>query len=323
MLFISMCAGCQGVRLVKEGEDSRNAILDLYTVQAMDNLVRARRNMPFVQLAYRNIGVQDQDSLGGTIGETYTDSNVVTRTGLAVVSSAVHTASSVLAVGGSKSRAKTITYAADPVTDKNDIYVDYLAFANDQGLLMESCSEPKCGYHIRRKFNGKWYWIPAEAAPVFLALVLKTSMMRGPDALPSPYYDRKIAKAHSVTRTPLDPKQTYLQLDQSVPASDGYVAFTRNKRRYQLDMLHFVNDQKSDDGKTTIVAVEQGKPTNFIRVTIPNDAKYTAEDLVGLPIQVFSTNYPPEVPGPSPEMQRLQDSVNNLDINLKNLATPK
>jgi hypothetical protein len=88
-------------------------------------------------------------------------------------------------------------------------------------------------------------------------------------------------------------------------------------------MEYFTTEKKSDDGKTTIVATERGKPTHFIRVKIPHDAKYIADDLVGLQLQIFSTNYPPEIPGPSPEMQRLQDSVNSLDINLKNLAAPK
>jgi hypothetical protein len=300
---------------VREGEASRNAILDLYTEQAMDNLVRARRNMPFVQLAYRGITVQDQDTLSCSLNETYGDTNAVTRGALAAVTTAVHTVSSSLMFGSSKSRAKTLSYSAEPVTDKNDVYELYLAFAKDPGLLMESCNEPKCGYHIRRKCGDIWYWVPTEAGPDFLALVLKTSMMRGPEAMPLPWYERK-AKTHVIEKG--DEEVVYLELDRSIPAGDGYVAFTLDKKRYQIEMLYF-----SESADKSIKAVAEGELTNFIQVTMPEDAKFDAKDLDGLQVQIFSTNHPPEIPAPSQEMQRLQDSVNSLDMNLKNLATPR
>ncbi len=38
----------------------------MYSDQVMDNLVRAHSGLPFVQLAYRDLFVSDDDTLSGT-----------------------------------------------------------------------------------------------------------------------------------------------------------------------------------------------------------------------------------------------------------------
>jgi hypothetical protein len=322
LLLVATSYGCQGVRLVREGEATRNAILDLYTEQAMDNLVRARCNMPFVQLAYRDIGVQDLDTLGASINDTYGDTNEVTRTGLAIVTSAVHTVSNSLMIGASQSRSKTLSYSAQPVTDQNDIYLDYLAFANDPGLLMESCVEPKC-YHVRRKCNGKWYWVPPEAGPVFLALVLKTSMMRGPELLPQPFYTRKIVDVHPLAEASEKREVSIIEFDKTIPFGDAMMDIKLDSTRDRLQLRSFGKQEISVDEKK-FDAVAEGTPSNYFKLTIPATNKYRAKDLVGITVQVFSDKYPPKENGPSPEMQRLEDNVNSLDVNLKNLlVTPR
>ena len=60
-------SGCLARQIAKDGTDFRQALLDMYTDQAMDNLIRARNNMPFVQVAYRNLLVQDTDKLSGKL----------------------------------------------------------------------------------------------------------------------------------------------------------------------------------------------------------------------------------------------------------------
>jgi hypothetical protein len=320
-LLILLCLGCQSTRLVKEGEATRNAILDLYTEQAMDNLVRARCNLPFIQLAYRNLGVQDLDTLSGSANDTYGDSRAVTRNAAGIITSALHTVSNSLVLGGSASRSKTLSYTADPITDKNDIYVYYLAFANDPGLLIESRTKPKCGYHILRHFKDKWYWVPEEAGPVFLALVLKTSMMRGPELLPPPNYERKIAKVYLVNTKHAEREVSIIEFDQSIPFGDGYMDFTLGKNRYHQEINYFEKPETSEDGKIVFPAIEEGRPSKYVKLTILKKMPYRASDLVGLPVQIFSNKFPPEVPRPSPELQRLQDSVDSINVNLKNLLT--
>jgi len=320
-LLILLSPGCQSTRLVTEGEATRNAILDLYTEQAMDNVVRARCNMPFVQLAYRNLGVQDQDTLSGSASDSYSDSRTVARTGLGLIASKLHSWSNSLSLSGSASRTKTLSYSADPITDKNDIYLYYLAFANDPGLLLESSDKPQCGYHMLRHYKDRWFWVPEEAAPVFLALVLKTSMMRGPELLPPPYYDRKITKVYPVDTKNPEREVSIIEFDQAIPFGDGYMDFTLSKKRFHQEIVYFEKPQVSEDGKTVFPAVEEGKLSKYFKLTLPTKSPFRAADLVGVSVQIFSTKFPPDVPAPSPEMQRLQDGVDSLNVNLKNLLT--
>src|SRR5690349_14841759 len=55
--------GCLARQVARDGRDLRGAIQDLYTDQVMDNLIRAYEGLPFVQLAYHDLVVQDANSL--------------------------------------------------------------------------------------------------------------------------------------------------------------------------------------------------------------------------------------------------------------------
>jgi hypothetical protein len=269
-------------------------------------------------------GRETVDSLSASINDTYGDSQGVTRGVAGVLASSVRTVGNSLVLGGMKSRSKTLPYNADPVTDKNDIYLDYLAFANAPNLLMESSNKPKCGYHILRQFNGKWYWIPTEAAPMFLALVLKTSMMRGPELMPPPYYERKITKVVHINSPEPDVQTYVIQLDQAIPFGDGYLRYTGQEKLEQRDIHYFTKALTSDDGKTVFPATQEGQPSEYFRVTVSKEDQQKVTELDGKSVQIFSDKFPPVAQRPSDQLQQLQDSVRSVDVNIKNLfATPK
>jgi hypothetical protein len=50
----------------------QHAVADIYTDQAMDNLIRARKNLPFVQLKFYQISVNDSDDYSVSAGVTQT-----------------------------------------------------------------------------------------------------------------------------------------------------------------------------------------------------------------------------------------------------------
>jgi hypothetical protein len=320
-LLLPVCLGCQGGRLIREGVDTRSAILELYTEQAMDNLVRARCNLPFVQLAYRNLGVQDADTLGGSLNDAVGTTMNTSRGPTGALAALSRSFSNNLTLNGSTNRTKTLSYSADPITDKNDIYLYYLAFANDPGLLVESCEKPKCGCHLVRQFHNKYYWIPESAAPLFLQLVLKTAMMRGPEIVPPPYYDRKIVKAHLV-QPQGDNEVWIIEFDQPIPFGDATMVLTLHKVRYRQGLTYFNEPLKSTEGRE-FPALKEGAASTYLRATMPKKLPYQREELQNVPVQILSYDYPPEVPRPSPELQRLQDSVESLNLNLKNLAAPR
>src|SRR5262245_39192834 len=66
--FVASALGCQGRGFYRQNVDFRHAMIDMYTEQAMDNLIRAREGLPFVQLAFSGALIQDVDTFNlGTI----------------------------------------------------------------------------------------------------------------------------------------------------------------------------------------------------------------------------------------------------------------
>jgi hypothetical protein len=53
----------------------------------------------------------------------------------------------------SAKRDRIMSFKADPITDKNDIYELYLAFASDPELLLVTFDKPPCdSAHIMREY---------------------------------------------------------------------------------------------------------------------------------------------------------------------------
>ncbi len=187
-------SGCQSAQVAHDGKGLRQALLDIYTDQAMDNLIRAHNGQAFVQLAYRDLLVQDVDSLSASIQDGLTTTNTRNKGVGGVLTSAVHTVTNVATFGAfTGKRDKTMSFHADIITDKNDIYETYLSFATNSQLFVVSDVKPPCPVHIMRECGGKYYFVPVEAGGVFQQLLLKTTFMRGPEKAPPPdFYQAKI-----------------------------------------------------------------------------------------------------------------------------------
>jgi hypothetical protein len=211
-------SGCLGSQVAKDGSSFRQALLDMYSDQAINNLICARTNQPFVQLAYHDLNVTDLKmvSLGisDEIDPTHTQT-VATATGVLVNS--MRTVVNTLGWSASLECDRTFNVKADPVADSPTIYVYYRAFAQDTGLLRQSETEPCLDVYLKRKCRGVWYWIPTEASGLFLQLVLKTAFLRGPDPSPPIYWQNTIvtvapekgAHGHQVIDSNNDGSSTY------------------------------------------------------------------------------------------------------------------
>src|SRR5262249_13285354 len=180
-----LLAGCQAAQVARDGQNFRLALLDMYTDQAIDNLIRARCNLPFVQLSYRDLLVQDEDTYAGT---AHAEQSVDKSSGL-VVDKFLQDIKNTLLFEAQAKRDKILSFHADPITGQNDIYEAYLVFASDPRLLVVSDTLPRCPVHVKKKFCGKYYWVPVEAGPAFLDLVLKTAFLRGEPPAPPPAFE--------------------------------------------------------------------------------------------------------------------------------------
>src|ERR1022692_702247 len=220
---LAACNGCLAKQFKRDGASSQEAVSEIYTEQAMNNLVRARCNLPFVQLKYDAIAVNDQDHLTATGGFN----QVFTAVRDIVLGAGTNTLANSYSVGGTADRNRIMSFTSAPITDQNDIYESYLLFANDPGLFCVSDHAPTCPVHLHRKYGKKHFWVPVEAGPAFLNLVMKTAIMRGPETLPPGFYAVEIVGLPRLTQNPGAKEQWtgILEFKPAIPNGDATLTF--------------------------------------------------------------------------------------------------
>ena len=224
-------------------------------------------------------------------------------------------------VHGSAQRQGQMSFHADPITDNNDIYEAYLGFANDPGLFIVSDCAPKKGdYHVMRKERGCYYWVPAAAAPMFQALVLKTTFMRGPEAPPVGYYERKIVDLQD--QQLVNPGRSDLQralavFDKSVPnGKASLVLILPNGRKVQLKLLLVF---ETPDKKR----LELGDQTTRLEVRWSLKSNGITElDLRVTTVRIYSEDYPPELTPTSTIPEEILHDVNRIRSSISPFMRP-
>jgi hypothetical protein len=227
-VFMTVSAGCAVRELHDDQNKIRSALLDLYTDQIIDNLIRASNGMPIIQIDYTNATAQV------TVGQTegLSDSPVRTKTNaltLAAMSSYAITRTSMNTLMGnlSGSNSNQVAVTATPVTTSNEVYDAYLAFLTLPGSLQLSCDVPPPGVaHIYKKCGSKYYWVPTEFKREFLGLALATTAQRGK---PIPAPDAYEVSLKGVIGNPIrDDKDLFILtvlVDKKIPNDSGRVLF--------------------------------------------------------------------------------------------------
>jgi hypothetical protein len=309
-ILISLVAGsgCLGRQFARDGASVQEAVADVYTDQAIENLIRARNNLPFVQLKFSGINVSDTDdyTVTGSLKQT-----VETVRDL-FLAKAMRTLTNEYDATGAGDRKRTMTLNADPVTDQNDVYARYLEFAGDPNLLVCSEERPECPVHLVRKWHKKYYWIPCEAGPAFMDLVLKTALMRGPETAPPAAYTVKILDVIDATPAPVgtDSTTATVVFDNAVPNGEGLLVVDLDDgRRVRASLL--LIDMDADKKR-----VPRGQLTSRLKITwSPKRDGFTELNLIGRPGRVYSRDYPPEAAVPSPVLQKIAVDVNQIKVN--------
>jgi hypothetical protein len=193
-LVILLMSGCLARQVGTDGSNFRQALLDMYTDQAINNLIAARTNRPFVQLAYHDLNITDTQmaklGISNEVDPTHT-STVIAATGALLNSMRMVT--DTLGFSASLECDRQFNFKADPAASSPDIYDYYQAVALDRGLFRESPDEPCDGVYLKKKCGDTWYWVPTEASGLFLQLVLKTAFLRGPEPGPPIYWQNVVA----------------------------------------------------------------------------------------------------------------------------------
>ncbi len=252
-LCIACSAGCASLEAERDHDKMRTALLDLYTNQIMDNLIRAKNGMPIIQIDYTNVSanVTVKETSGISDGVTTTDINAATRSAAPALMATATTMNALTAALGFD-HTNQIGLVATPVTTSDAVYDAYNEFLGNGGLRVSCGPPPKGAAHLCRRCGAAYYWVPIEYQREFLRLALVTTAQRAPLASPlDAFYSVNIVQVLSMqTNPPLPPnpdpevidpltpspptpttptkvtkssRWLYVKIDKKIPIDEGYM----------------------------------------------------------------------------------------------------
>lgn len=310
VLVLVLLSGCQACQVAKDGIGLRESLLTMYTDQVVDNLVRAHDGQAFVQLTYRDLLVQDTDSLGGGATAGWSEGSTHTKGAAGLFTSVARNFGHTFGLSSSVGRQKVMSFKADPVTNQNDIYEAYLAFAHNPELFVVCDTPPACPVHCQKKCGKKYYWVPCEAGAAFQELVLKTTLMRGPETAPPGAYEVQISRVSNVEPTGRgDSVAAVVVFSAEVPNSIATMIFKHEGRTVKLPLSPLAT---TEDGKP----LDEGAPTKRLSAQwSPKFRGVSPDDLPNKKARVYSHLYPPEAPTISPVPQQILDTLDRIRAN--------
>jgi hypothetical protein len=230
---LTMClAGCATRELCGDQDKIRCCLLDLYTNQIMDNLVRASNGMPIIQIDYTNATSQVTISQTGTVSDQVQRTRMSVLT-LAAASSYAITRSTVNTLMGmfSASNSNQVAVTGTPVTTSNEVYDAYLHFLTLPGSLQSGpCPPPEGAAQICRKCGDQYYWVPIEYRKEFFGLALVTTAQRGkPITAPDAYEVTLQQVIGDPVPVAPDEYQVTVAIDKKIPNDSGRVVLSDGK----------------------------------------------------------------------------------------------
>jgi hypothetical protein len=213
--------GCAVRALNRDQDQIRSALLDLYTNQIMDNLIRAHNGMPIIQIDYTNAQ--------GTV--TVKGTGMLSGGGSSSHAAIVTTMRNIMGLLTGEA-SNQVTVVGTPVTTHNEVYNAYLEYLSLPGSLMVTdCPPPPHTAHLCRHDGDCYYWIPREYSRQFLRLSLLTTAERGQALLPPGEFYAVTIQKPVAQPTSASPTAYYvtLPLDKPIPNDSGYFVFSDSK----------------------------------------------------------------------------------------------
>ena len=312
--LVMAAVGCQTRSMYRTEVNLRDALNDMYTDQAMDNLVRAHEGLPFVQMAYSSLVIQSTDTFNAGFTQSFNGSETVARGATGLLTSTSNVVGRTFGMNASANRAKLTSFHAEPVINQNDVYEAYLAFASNPNFLAVSDHKPDCSVICQKQCHNKWFYIPVESGNAFQDLVLRTALMRGPETVPPGFYDVQIQKI-TFKDSEAKPGTVIVQLflSAAVPSGPGVMVFKVDGRTVKLQV--FASTEKP---------VANGVPTTQIETQFnPKTMCLTTDDFQSKHVHIYSYLYPPEAPTTSTFEQQVLNTLENIRANVSTTNLPR
>jgi hypothetical protein len=326
----SLAAGGCAVHQAKKDQDRiRTALLDLYTNQVIDNLVRTYNRLPIIQIDY--IDAQGMVTVEGSAGLEEEQTAQTTRSLLAPLSK-TRQITTHLTGNWSLKNTNQITLKAEPVTASNEVYDAYLEFLSIPGSVVVTLDPPpECAAHVCKKYCGKYYWVPVDYADDFFRLSLLTTAQRGKRLLPpDASYKVKIVEVlpgssanpqrPAPAQKEIDPNARIfvtIKLDRELPNDNGYIEIEddldeKTKKVRRRDINEYV--------PTTGTGANDFKPSNtrFLQLAMYQRNEQAFRDFMNQEreAKVYLEHRRPELPTTDDSLRRANFELHQINQNL-------
>ena len=289
LILLVAVAGCRSHQLRRDQDHMREAVLELYTNQIMDNLIRVYNGMPIVQMDYTSMtGTLTQD-LNASIGDQQTLQTEANQFGVTTLRKFVSFWA--FGVGGDNKMQLTIT--GNPVVNNNEVYNAYIEFVFKEGQFMVTRDPPAPGEaHIVRcsrmgSCQGElYYWVPREHMYDFLRLALVTTVQRGQPLSTPDFFENTIARVEDSTPDTFDEnmkRRFTIYLKKRIPNGGGKMSVTLDNEPYELSLNEYTD---KIDGEM----VKRGNKIDRLWLVVPlwNGKVVRREDPEGIVVGKFT-----------------------------------
>jgi hypothetical protein len=284
--------GCATHQLCRDQEALRHCVLDLYTNQIMDNLIRAYNGLPIVQLDYSKltatVTIEVDPSLGAT--QQFTLTNLLTLPAATLAKTRQFVGG--FSEGATGKDNNVVTMTADPLINQDEVYKAYLSYLSIPGSIVATSEPPDpCAAHLVRRCNKMYYWIPKEHQRDFFQLALATTVMRGhPFGSVPQFFDVTVTEIHVET-----PKKAgevdrllTLKVDPAVKNDEGKIHFDSDGSKSTL-LIQPVPNVKMGDMTTSVLLPI---PLNFKQ----KDVEALTKSLLNKHVQIEQKHFRPDLP---------------------------
>jgi hypothetical protein len=268
LVFIAVLPGCRSHQLRHDQGQMRRAVLDLYTDQLMDNLIRAYVGMPLVHMDYTSMtGTITQDA-SGSAGDQQTLETQRNDLGLTTLRRFVRATS----FGAAAAQKTQLTMTANPVLNNNEVYNAYLEFANNKKgwFVVTDAAPPPGAAHISRcsslgccEGGKRYYWVPCEHRHEFLRLALVTTVQRGQPLSTPESFENTVVSVEDAGK-PVG--YSIVHLRKKIPNGSGTLTATLGGNPYVLGFEKWP-ETRQIDGET----YKSGQKIDRLLLKIPVD----------------------------------------------------
>jgi hypothetical protein len=317
-LLLTVVSGCRAHQLLHDQDQFRQTLMNLYTNQIMDNLIRASQGLPIIQVDYTAVtGTITQEAAAGIGGSQTFDA-----TRQFAIPPVAHTLTRRLSQAfnytANAKQTNQMGVEAKPLLGDAKVYNAYLNFVFTRsdtgelvptGKLIQSCDPPPPGAaHVIRRVDKTYYWIPIEFKYNFLELAMITTSRVGP--FPAPTAFEAVIKEVFKQAVPSIPGKTsyrlVLKFDRKLFNDSGTLEVPVKNRPYKFSVVPY-------HGEVPKIPAPQGDETEFLSIAYsPFDPDGPGLDVDELVSEIINKTATLHLDHSSPKPNSVEDILGSM-----------